>query len=228
MKVLLALLLIANIGLGLLIFTAEEVGPPAVKPLLKSDKPLVLLAERDVTTAKIELNSPADVALNTEPKLSFVNRTCYSLGPFTEVSGVREVALILQRLGLTTIQRYTTQRELTGYWVYLPPFPSRSKAQQVVKVLKRKGVTDYLIVPTGKNENAISLGFFSTETAAQQRLKNMQNIDLLPILEKNYTDSSGFWLDFSTQDTLPIADDVITTLKEQYDGIEIEDKQCGG
>lgn len=72
-----------------------------------------------------------------------------------------------------------TQRQIehtSGYWVYMPPLKTRADADKKVAQLKALGVEEYFIVQeAGKWHNAISLGVFKTEDAAQKFLESLKN-----------------------------------------------------
>lgn len=69
-----------------------------------------------------------------------------------------------------------TRRETSGsWWVYIPPAPSRGDAERKAGQLQRLGVEEFFVVQTtGPTRNAISLGIFSTEQAARDRLVALQ------------------------------------------------------
>jgi len=224
MKLLVSLLLAVNVALAIWIFTVDQTVPTDLKPILKPERPLALLSEReDVLNTEVE---PIPSEEDKSPKISFVGAVCYGLGPFSEIDDVQEVVLGLADLGLEFERRYATRRELKGYWVYLPPFLSRTEARKMTKLLKSRGVKDFLIVPNGESENAISLGFFRTQSAAERHLANMQKLGLLPLLERNYAESSGFWLDFSSPKQPPLSSDAMEALQQQFEGIELLVRQC--
>jgi hypothetical protein len=58
------------------------------------------------------------------------------------------------------------------YWVFVPPLPNKAAAERKASELKALGVADYFIVQeSGVNHFAVSLGVFSTEQAAKDRLE---------------------------------------------------------
>jgi hypothetical protein len=78
---------------------------------------------------------------------------------------------------LFSAARITEQRqdEVAGWWVFMPPQPSRAGAAQKVEELKQLGVTEYFIVQDDpKLRFAISLGIFRTEEAARNRLDQLR------------------------------------------------------
>ena len=61
--------------------------------------------------------------------------------------------------------------DATGYWVHIPPLKTKADLDKKLGDVKALGVTDFSAIqdPT-LGVNAISLGIFSTEEAAQNRL----------------------------------------------------------
>ncbi|SMC28584.1 Sporulation related domain-containing protein [Andreprevotia lacus DSM 23236] len=80
----------------------------------------------------------------------------------------------LRQLGLTAQENTAAQN--AKFWVYVPPLndieTARKKAQQFAEL----GVDDYFVVNNGsKWQNAISLGIFSTQEAADRRLNDLRD-----------------------------------------------------
>ena len=73
------------------------------------------------TSLAAETNSETDKPV---PTVTFIGVACYTLGPFASETGAGEANETLGSLGLATQQREGTRRELTGHWVFIPPFPS--------------------------------------------------------------------------------------------------------
>lgn len=71
-----------------------------------------------------------------------------------------------------------TQRQVehaSGYWVYIPPLKTRAEVDKKVAQLKALDVEEYFVVQeAGKWRNAISLGVFRTEEAAQKFLERIK------------------------------------------------------
>jgi hypothetical protein len=62
-----------------------------------------------------------------------------------------------------------------GYWVYIPPQKDKAAVNQKVAQLKARGIEEYFVVPeAGPWQNAISLGVFKTQEAAQHFLDDLQ------------------------------------------------------
>ncbi|WP_126456466.1 SPOR domain-containing protein [Sulfuriflexus mobilis] len=189
-----------------------------VSPL--SGKQLVLLAEQPDTPALEPANE------RVAPRVTFVGVACYSLGPFVSEAGAREANETLAGLGLATQQREGTRRELTGYWVYIPPLLSRDEAREVTAMLKARGIKDFQIVSTGPKKNAISLGFFRSHDSAEQHYARISALGLNPVKEENYRENSGLWLDFSSPNRPPLPEAIVDALQQQYGGIAMHERNC--
>jgi len=124
---------------------------------------------------KIRVLTPEQVsALTRKPEPPKVATACLEWGAFLGGGAARaEQALEPLELGAKLTQR--KQRDVAGFWVYIPPLASRQTATQKAGELKRLGVDEYFVVPDDpKWRNAISLGVFKTEEAAKARRDAVQ------------------------------------------------------
>ena len=185
--------------------------------------------DKQIVTAEKSSDNPLVPRISAnraKPSAAFIESSCYALGPFAAESALKSVSSMLGALGIESLKRHETRRELNGFWVYIPPLPSRAEARKVVSMLKERGVKDYLIVPKGVKKNAISLGFFRTREGAQQHKAHMQTLGLAPVMDESYKDSSGFWLDFSSSSQPALPNALVDDLENQYDGISMKKRQC--
>jgi hypothetical protein len=61
-----------------------------------------------------------------------------------------------------------TVTDAGGYWVYMSPLKNKAEVDRKVRELRDLGVTEFFVVQdTGQWRNAISLGIFRTDEAAQ-------------------------------------------------------------
>jgi hypothetical protein len=116
---------------------------------------------------------PPPAAVTANPKLS-----CAEWGEF---SGA-DLARAQQELAALKLGERLTQRMLEqdhGYWVYIPPLKRKAAVEKKIAQLKERGVQDYFVVQEkGKWLNAISLGVFRTQEAAQKYLTALQAQDV--------------------------------------------------
>lgn len=100
--------------------------------------------------------------------------SCAEWGEFSGSDLTRaQQALALLKLGERLSQRNVEHNH--GYWVYIPPLKRRVEVERKLAQLKERGVKDYFVVQDeGKWQNAISLGVFKTEEAAQKFLASLR------------------------------------------------------
>lgn len=117
---------------------------------------------------------PAPVSAVTVP----IATHCMEWGDFSGDSLSRaEKALATLKLGTQPGQRNV--EHINGYWVYIPPIKVGADVEKKVAQLKARGVSDYFVVQDeGKWLNAISLGVFKTQEAAQKYLTSLKAKDV--------------------------------------------------
>lgn len=105
-----------------------------------------------------------------QPAASTTALGCMEWGDFSGPDLARVAAALSDlQLGDRLSQRQV-ERDI-GYWVYIPPLKNKAAAKRKVAELKALGVGEYFIVQTaGHWHNAISLGVFKTQDAAQNFL----------------------------------------------------------
>ena len=149
---------------------------------------------------------------------------CYTIGPFE----ARNLALRAQgRLAdaaLDTRQRVDDSAQRPGYWVLLPPFPTRAEAVQAIERLKQRAVSDYFLVAAGEHKNGVSLGVFSERARAVRRLREMRRLGFAPALEEVQLPDRKLWLDTAPGAQPP--EDVFRALRRDYPGVHRESVAC--
>jgi hypothetical protein len=128
------------------------------------------------------IHSPASAprpvsAAVAAPALSMA-LNCAEWGEFSGDDLTRaQQALSLMKLGDTLTQRSVEHDH--GYWVYIPPLKKRANVEKKIAQLKERGIKDYFVVQEkGKWLNAISLGVFRTQEAAQKYIDMLRSKDV--------------------------------------------------
>jgi len=100
---------------------------------------------------------------------------CMEWGEFSGNDLARaSAALDALKLGDKLKQRYV--EHVSGYWVYIPPLKTHADVDKKITQIKALGVEEYFVVQEpGKWRNAISLGVFKTEDAAQKFLEGLKD-----------------------------------------------------
>ena len=131
-----------------------------------------------ITPEKIRLVGTPAVELPSTPAAKAVvagkTAACVEWGAFIGPDAARGDAAMAE-LGLPAAQWQRVAADLDGHWVLIPPLKSRAEVERVAERLKSYGVTDYSIVQEPRQRrNAISLGIFRTEEAAQNLMTGLQ------------------------------------------------------
>lgn len=125
---------------------------------------------------------------------------CLSLGPFRNESDAEDAAARLQTEGLAPRQRSAEGVVGGGYWVHLPPYPTRADARRAVAEINQNGVPDAYIVRTGEDINAIALGLLTELDRAERLATEVRSIGFdAQIAERILTDTV-FWVDVDVDD----------------------------
>lgn len=153
MRALFLLLVLANLAF----FAWSRYGGPA------DADPAPL--SRQIEPERLKVIAPGDLP----PPVSAVKKptalACMEWGSFS-VADAPRAEQALEPLGLG--QRLTQRRaeEVAGWWVFIPAQGSRQAALRKAAELKGLGVDEYYIM----SDDALSLGVFRSEEAAQARL----------------------------------------------------------
>ena len=109
---------------------------------------------------------PKPVPVHKQEGKVVANKTCMEWGEFSGTDLVRaRQALTDLKLGDRLDQR--TVEYTSGYWVYIPPLRSKAAVNQKIEEIKAKGIEEYFVIQDSRKWfNAISLGVFKTEEAA--------------------------------------------------------------
>jgi hypothetical protein len=155
--------------------SAKQVPPPPQKaapaaPAPAAPPPPTDSARAPEPQAGKTAESPAAVRTPEPVKVA----ACLELGAFNAA----EAAKVEQALGPLALGARLSQRrveESAGFWVYLPPQPSRQGAARKIVELKKLGVEEFFIVQDDPEYRfAVSLGVFKSREAARSRLAELR------------------------------------------------------
>jgi hypothetical protein len=131
-----------------------------------AEKIKLLKAMQQVPADKPQL--PGKAVLPAPPKTATAAPTaCLEWGIFAG-PGVARAERALASLELPEGQVERTVTDAGGYWVHMSPLKNKAEVDRKVRELRDLGVTEFFVVQdTGQWRNAISLGIFRTDEAAQ-------------------------------------------------------------
>jgi cell division septation protein DedD len=139
-------------------------------------KPIQLLTERPVA-AQPAVEQKEEEAPSEEPqKETATTRECFSVGAFASEGSAQRWAEQMRAKGFG-VRSDKRKSEVKDYWVFVPAFTNRAKAEERLKELKRQQV-DGFIVKDGSFINAISLNHFSKKDLADAYLKKMDELGI--------------------------------------------------
>ena len=155
----------------------------ASAPVAASGVPLTLLPPAVASAPAAAVSAPiASTPVAAVPPLAPPKAPgCAEWGEFSGNDLVRaQQALANLKLGDKLTQRSVEQDH--GYWVYIPPMTKRAQVEKKIAQLKEHGVKDYVgVVEKGRWLNAISLGVFKSNEAAQKFLDTLDAKALGPV-----------------------------------------------
>ena len=99
---------------------------------------------------------------------------CLEWSDFSGSDLVRAAAALSALQLADKLSQRQIERDI-GYWVYIPPLRNKTAIYRKIAELKALGIREYFVMQTpGRWLNAISLGIFKTQDAAQNFLRHLQ------------------------------------------------------
>lgn len=128
---------------------------------------------------------------------------CWRVDAIDSEAALEGLLRLLQGNGGRVIEKSETQGTKSNYWVMLPPYPNRAKADEAAAILGGKRIKDFFIVRSGEYENAVSLGVFSERERAERRYDQIVALKVRlrkPRVETIDLPAKYYSVIFSTQD----------------------------
>jgi hypothetical protein len=161
---------LTNDGLLILSELDEAKRPPQRKFIPLEDR------ATETPAPKVELiaaETPAEASVAVTPSITTF---CYQSTPLVTLKEAKALQQSLLKLGIQDSRRETIQTHKVNYWVMLKAYKSLDKANEAADILKKQRVKDFFIVRSGRYENAVSLGVFSTKERAEKRYKQIAGL----------------------------------------------------
>lgn len=150
----------------------QQLAPEKVKIIPENEAPPAppVTAPEPLPVAAPEA-APANVP---EAQAEKVVIACNRWATLPPKDAERLAALISKRFPDFKLNRRQDAAEGNGWWVFIPPLADKAEADKKAGQLRAFGVTDYFIVQEpAASRFAISLGVFSSEKGAQERLAEL-------------------------------------------------------
>lgn len=197
-RALIVLLLVLNLGIATWWITRAQ-AVPASGPALPPGVPrLQLLGEvpAPASTVPAIASGPPGAAV-PQPE-SVPAMRCFTFGPFPDDAAAARATAMLAAQGLRSRVRNAPVAPSRGWDVRLPPLPDRAAAQAVADRLGAAGIADYYVLAGGEAANAIALGRYRSETAAQRRQAELQAAGFAATIHPVDAQATTRWVDVAT------------------------------
>lgn len=181
----------ANLGAGLRL-VGEQQRVADAETAVSDDLP----EESVAADVEPEVEAPAAEDAAGQAMAQLPNAVCATIGPFERLETAQVAEERLESFGLAAAVRESGGQIRSGFWVYLPPYSSRSEAKRIEDELRGRNVSDLFIVTGSDQRNAISLGLFSTPERADQRAAEIGRLGYTPRVAERFRDATVYWVDF--------------------------------
>jgi len=150
---------------------------------------------------------------------------CLEWGDFSGADLTRAAnALSALELGDKLSQRQIEYNK--GYWVFIPPLKNKAAVDQKISQLKARGVNEYFVVQDeGALRNAISLGIFKTQEAAQNYHKALRAKDVRTAQVGERASKLKTTV-FMLNGVDPMTEDKLIAAKKDFAGSELKKIPC--
>lgn len=209
-RALIVLLIVLNLGLAAWWISRPGAapvplpGPPAGAPRLQ------LLGEAPARAAPVSATQAgslvqAPVQAPVAQPVPAAPMRCFTFGPFDDDAGATRATATLASQVLRSRVRSAADTASRGWDVLLPPFPDRAAAQAAADRLAAAGVADLYILADGDDANAIALGRYRSEGAAQRRQAELQAAGFAATIRALEPRTSARWVDVAAMPSFDAA-----------------------
>ncbi|WP_052480903.1 SPOR domain-containing protein [Gilvimarinus agarilyticus] len=229
MRILLFALLGINVAVFILQVTVWRPGAADAAPGRYSEvagERLQLLSEVERAEARKPLASGRREA-SSMPAGVAVDGLCDMVGPFSALLQAEYLQENLAALDVGAEVREIEVPEGVGYWVHLPPEPSRKEALRRLHEVQAQQIDSYLI-PRGELANGISFGMFSRKALGEAKLSEMKELGYAAEMREVARTHKEIWVVLAAGQGQKVSENAWSELLEAENGIEKQQKYCQG
>ena len=208
MKIFFSLLLLANIGFGLMQWLMPYEQLFAENPKIELAEELKLLKD-PIKSTVVEADESSIESDSSHPLVSEnadAQPLCYTIGPFKDKTRALEVSGRYSTQNIKTRLKSNLEKEYMGVMVYISGHKTREEATARADKLSRQGITDRIIVNEEGKSNVLSLGVFGLKKNADRLSARLKKLKYPVETEPRYRDSTIYWLYYqqSNESDLPL------------------------
>ncbi len=157
----------------------QQLKPESIRIVSRGEKPA---PPATPTAAPVSVETPppalevarVEPTLVTEPPGSASGPICLVWDALAQVAAERVSRVVSRGFPEFKLQQGATHAEGNGWWIHIPALADKAAAEKKSGELRALGVNEYFIVQDAPNRHAISLGVFSSEKGARERLAQLQ------------------------------------------------------
>jgi hypothetical protein len=203
MKIFFSLLLIANIGFGLMqwLLPYEQLRLPSEAKKIPVAEKLQLLSEVGHSTPLAIIEPSTSVKTNSSERLSPLvvedtsdKRLCFTTGPFKDKSKALKVIGRYASNNISSKLKSSLEKEYLGIMVYISGGENRQEAVKKAVKLAKYGIRDYSIINEPGKLNVLSLGVFGLKKNAERRSNQLKKLKYSVKTEARYRERTIYWL----------------------------------
>ena len=126
-----------------------------------------------------------------------VGQRCWRIGPFADPAQASQAGVKLDERKLGFTRRIEGQKTVSGYRVQLPSLASKGAVENKRKELTRLGFKDHTVIQREAWQNTISLGLFSAELNAENRVRELTAKGVEATVQPLYQTQTRYWLEIA-------------------------------
>ena len=208
MKIFFSLLLLANLGFGLMqwLLPYEQLFVENSKIELAEE---LKLLKGPIKSAAVETNQSQIKSDSSNPLVSEnadAQPLCYTIGPFKDKTRALEVSGRYSTQNIKTQLKSKLEKEYMGVMVYISGHKTREEALARGQKLSSQGITDRIIINGESKSNVLSLGVFGLKKNADRLSARLKKLKYPVETELRYRDRTIYWLYYqqSNESDLPL------------------------
>ena len=186
---------------------APEIAPasaptaPAATPKVEPPAPAAPPAPRAPEPETVPAPVAAAAASAAAPEQAKNTPQCASFGPFADRAAAQNAITSLGPAIARPRVRELTHVGGGSYRVMVPAQVSREEAQALVKRIAAAGISDYFIIASGEEANAVALGQYRNKDGAERRLAQVQAAGFGAVLIPSSASATPtYWVDVAIND----------------------------
>ena len=155
---------------------------------------------------------------SVDAQVPSIKRLCELVGPFGDDEQAGHFVERLRSIDIAARIDYVDLPASTTHWVYLPPEETTVAAFRKLSELQAQDIESY-VIGKGDLANAISLGVFSVERLAGERVKALEALGLNPLVKQVQRADVEIWVALQPEQAQKISgltwDRLLKSLPEQ-------------